>query len=132
MTDVVLQTNTVLEIMTLAPASAAHRTDDNTDPYMIGSRLIMTNVVWGSIQVNAAGLDAADGTITVQCCDTGVDADYLTKTSLGVVTLASGTTTQIFSFNGVVTEKFYRVKYAKGANTTGTISVYIHGKTHGV
>ncbi len=132
MTDVLVARNAVLQIMTAAAASADHRTDNAADAAMIGARLNMVDVVWGSVQVNTTSLDHADGTMTVECCDTGVDADYLTKTSLGVVTLASGTNTYSFSFNGVITEKFYRVKYAKGSNTAGTLDVYIHGKTHGV
>lgn len=132
MTDVVLQNNVVLQIMTAAPANANHRTDDSGDAYMLGSRLVMVDAVWGSVQVNATGLDAADATVKVEACDTGVDGDYLTKTTLGSVTLGAGTSVNLFSLNGVITEKFYRVKYTKGANTTGTLNVYIHGKTHGV
>ncbi len=131
MTDVLLDRNEVLQIMTSASANADHRTDNASDAAMIGKRLVMVNNLYGSVQVNATSLNAADAIIKVECCDTGVDADYITK-STATLTLPSGSSVNIFSLDAVITEKFYRVKYLHGSVSAGTLDVYIHGKTIGV
>ncbi len=131
MADKILSFNEVVPLLSTSPANVAHVSTDATDATALGKRLVTTNVLFASVQFNWTGLDAADGTITVECNDTGVVADYIQKAT-ATYTLPAGSGVNSFSLNGVVTEDFYRVRYAPGANTTGTISCVIYAKTHGV
>lgn len=70
-----------------------------------------------SLEVIATGTDGANGVVKIQQSDNGttfsdVDSSYITITAAG---------TYPFTFSNAA-KKYYRLDYAKGANTIGTIT----------
>jgi len=128
MADEILSVNETVQLFISSPANVAHESDDAGDATVLGKRLVMTSVCYAAVQYKWTGLDAANGSITVESSVTGEDGSYVQKAS-ATATLPAGSGTDIFSFNGgVVTEKFYRVIWTPGANTTGTLDAWIFGK----
>ncbi len=131
MADEILGFNDLVPLLINSPASSDHYSDNAADPTALGKRLVTPNALFGSVEFHWTGLDQSDGTITVQCSSTGDSNSYITKASATTI-LAAGSGVNSFSLNGVITERYYRVAYLKGTNTTGAVSAWIYAKTHGV
>lgn len=86
------------------------------------SEAFRTNSAW-SVQVNWAGLDAVDGSITIQQSNDNVNWNSIGNPS--ALNSAAGTR----SFEDVkFTHAYIRVKYLKGSNTQGTIEAILNKK----
>lgn len=72
----------------------------------------------GSLEVIATGTNAADATVKLQHCDSGVSADFTDVENGSLSIIAAGAYTFVMTN---VSKTYYRLVYEKGANTTGTI-----------
>jgi hypothetical protein len=80
--------------------------------------MIYFQIVW-------TGLDAVDGIVTVESSNNLINWDKYTGSDLGLATAAGS-----HSFDVISTGPHYvRIKYAKGSNTAGTMTVIPTSKT---
>lgn len=77
-----------------------------------------------NVQINGTSLSAADGSLTLQQSNDGVNYTTITDST---ITMASGSTSQNIVLENVAT-KYIRSVWAKGANASGTIAVYFNFK----
>lgn len=88
----------------------------NSDAISVG------NTVWMSFVFTWTGFNTTDATVTIEVSNDGTNWDQKTGATF---TIGSAADTQGISLNGVVTEDFYRVAFAHGTNSAGTISCII-------
>lgn len=129
MADEILNTNELIQLFTNVTASAPHQSDQ-VGAGQNGNRIVSWGILFGAIEFDWTGLDASDGVLTVEMSTTG-NEPYVPKSG-ATYTFPAGDGTNLISLNGVMTEKYYRVTWDPGANTTGTLNCWIYGKTHGV
>lgn len=80
------------------------------------------DVTMGVVQAAWSGLDAVDGTVTLQYSLDGTN--YFNYAAATTMNAASGAQPWAISILG----RFYRVAVAKGSNTAGTVTVRAIGK----
>jgi len=79
-----------------------------------------------SLQYNAVGLNTADATLKLQGCnDNQSGAGNWMDITDSTIALAAGTSSAYLIIANVAM-KYYRVVYAKGTNSAGTINVLIN------
>lgn len=85
---------------------------------------------WLSFVFTWTGFNQVDATVTIQVSNDGTNWDTKSDASDDPVTytFAAASGTHGISFNGVVTEAYYRVAFVHGTNSAGTISCVIAGK----
>ncbi len=108
-----------------APANADAHSSDGA-PVGIGKWLPSDEVRTMSFHVVATSIDAADGVVFVECSnlpDPTVSTTPPAKTDATETLAASGEYMISLSAN-IVTERWYRVSYTHGTNSTGTIAVH--------
>lgn len=76
-----------------------------------------------SVQINAAGLDQADGVLKLQGSN---DKDKWKDLGISV-TLGSGTSNELLEVTNFAS-RFLRADWAKGTNAAGTIELILHAK----
>ncbi len=85
---------------------------------------------WLSFMFTWASFNQTDATVSFEVSNDDTNWDEKSDAAGDPVTFTIGTAsgTQGVSFNGVVTEAFYRVVFSNGTNSAGTISCSMVGK----
>ncbi len=118
--------NTKAHVLTAAVADADHLSTDPTDAVAIGKKTNMEDSTSGSVQIVWSGLTGTlNCTVTTDVSDDGTN--WLAKAGT-VVTLTAAAGTEVVSFNGNVSEYYYRANFAHVGCSGGLVDVYILGK----
>ena len=78
-----------------------------------------------SIQVNSASLNSDDATVRLQHSDDNSNYNNIdtADSTVGLMTLASGTAIQVLTPVTFLAMRYYRVVYTPNTNTAGTIQI---------
>ncbi len=118
-------------LMKAAAMGADHRSDDAADTATLMKAIPADEFSYGSVQAIWSGADHVDATVTVEVTNdpAAADASFIAKPGATVLTLNAAAGKTYISFGpGVIGETWYRLKYAKGSNTTGALSLYANFK----
>lgn len=111
-----------------AAANANHLSNDSTDTATAGGPMDLSSSTTASFQCWWSGLTGTlNATITVEVTNDPAFGHWDQKANANVtLSSASGLWTQTLS--GIVAERWYRLNYAKGSVTAGSITCYAIGK----
>lgn len=118
------------QLLKAAPAGANHLSSDPADVSAFGKWINAEEIDVGSVHTIWSGLDHVDATLTIEVSSELIPTDANAIAKAGTqFTLGSASGKNLNSLvSDSMTEKWYRVNYAKGSNTVGTINCFFFGK----
>lgn len=118
------------KLLRSATAGANHVSSDNLDALTIGRAVDLALYTSASVQLIWSGLTGTiNGVLTVEVSDDGTNWD--TKKIGGsdaTITVSGAAGNDTLSLDGIVTERYYRVNWAKNLVTGGTLDCILIAK----